>query len=440
MSKKMRQHLSAPGLLRDARSSFQKIVDHRSSHCRSVSLTDSLMSALAVFGMKYPSLLQFDEAKQDEHVVHNLKTLYGVDSTPCDTTMREIIDPIAPNSLRSAFKRIFARVQRGKALEAFHVDGDRVLVSVDGTGYFQSSEIHCDQCCVKQSRDGKTSYYHQMLGAAIVHPSLKTVLPLCPEAIIKQDGNSKNDCERNAAKRLLTDLRREHPLLKMIVVEDSLASNAPHVSLLKKLKMSFILGVKPGDHGALFDLVDDMESMGGAEIIEVKSEAMTQVYRFINDVPLNEANEKMVVNFLEYWETKNGKTLHFSWVTDISLSEKKIENIMKWGRARWKIENETFNTLKNQGYEFEHNFGHGYQNLSVNFAYLMLLAFLIDQVQELSCQLFQAAKKSRINKRSLWHKLRSLFINLEFNSWQELYEAIIYGHKVSGFTINYNSS
>ena len=82
---------------------------------------------------------------------------------------------------------------------------------------------------------------------------------------------------------------------------------------------------------------------------------------------------------------------------------------MRGGRARWKIENETFNTLKNQGYNFEHNYGHGEQNLSVVFAMLMMLAFLVDQTQQLCCALFQAVWAKLGSKRLLWERMRALF-------------------------------
>ena len=104
----------------------------------------------------------------------------------------------------------------------------------DGTGYFSSSRVHCKNCCEKHHKDGRVTYYHQMLGAVVVHPEQREVFPLAPEPIVKGDGATKNDCERNAAKRLLGDVRREHPHLKLIVVEDGLASNGPHIQLLKQ--------------------------------------------------------------------------------------------------------------------------------------------------------------------------------------------------------------
>ena len=213
----MRKQLSMPGLLSAVRSCFDDIDDPVRG--RQFTLSDSLMSGLAVFALKYPSLLAFDaDSRTNETVRSNLKSLFGIERAPCDTALRERLDRVAPRQLRAAFKRVFALLQRGKALEGFTgVDG-HYLLSVDGTGYFSSSSVRCASCCEKHHRDGRTTYSHQMLGAVLVHPQHRVVLPLAPEPIVKGDGASKNDCERNAAKRLLSDVRREHPHLKLVVV------------------------------------------------------------------------------------------------------------------------------------------------------------------------------------------------------------------------------
>jgi hypothetical protein len=150
---------------------------------------------------------------------------------------------------------------------------------------------------VKEHRDGSTTYYHQMLAAAIVDPDLRYVIPLAPEPIIKQDGSKKNDCERNAAKRLLQDLRRERPHFDMTIIEDSLASNAPHIKLLRELNFHFILGVKPGDHTALMENIKDTASYGPMGKVEIKDGAITNVFHFINNVPLNNGNHDVTINY-----------------------------------------------------------------------------------------------------------------------------------------------
>ena len=318
---------------------------------------DCIMSCVAMFALKFPSLLQYDKQRCLPRIAHNLKTLFGVQKTPSDTSMRESLDTINPEDIRGVFKPIFAYLQRGKALEPYVYLDNKYLLPIDGTGHFSSPTIHCENCCVKESKTTeKKTYYHQMLAAVIVHPDQKQVIPLAPEPILKQDGATKNDCERSAAKRLLENIRREHPHLPLIVVEDSLASNGPHIKELQKHNMSYILGVKPGDHTFLFDWIKDLE-MERHEVIDLE-EGTKHIYSFANEVPLNDTHFDLKVNFLEYWETdKKGNVQHFSWVTDFTLTKENVKRIMKGGRARWHIENNTFNTLKNQGYNFEHNYG-----------------------------------------------------------------------------------
>ena len=161
------------------------------------------------------------------------------------------------------------------------------------------------------------------------------------------------------------------------------------------------------------------------------------IYRDLNDVQLNEGNSDVRVNFLNYEEKRaNGTTLRFSWVTDIEIDNHNVYKIMRGGRARWKIENETFNTLKNQGYEFEHNYGHGYKNLSVTLAYLMMLAFLVDQAQLIGCKIVRMALESSKRLSEMYRKVRTYFDTFIFKNWGELYSAIAYGIETS-FQINF---
>jgi hypothetical protein len=254
-----------------------------------------------------------------------------------------------------------------------------------------------------------------------------------PEPVIKQDGTEKNDCERNAAKRFITKLRQDHPHLKVIVTEDSLSSNAPHIQWLHDHHLHYILGVKEGDHASLFEHVAAAERTGRVTYYDRHDETtgLHHRFRFARDVPLNESNSDLLVNFLECWEweSDSDKVQHFSWVTDLCVTKGTVYQLMRGGRARWRIENETFNTLKNQGYQFEHNFGHGYQHLSVVFALLMMLAFLVDQVQQMCCPLFQAVWAKMGSKRRLWEKMRALFYEYALASMRQLFEALLYGLK-----------
>lgn len=435
-----KKHLSAKGLIGKIRNVFKKAKEPQKGgqgQKKEISLVDCLSSALAIFKMKFPSLLQFEDAKEDEHIKQNIKNLFGLANVPCDTYMRERLDEVNPQDLRPAFTAVFSALQRGKELEKFEFLDGKYLFLSDGTGFFSSKKIHCENCCEKHhKKDGSVSYYHQMLGAVIAHPDFKEVIPLCPEPIMKEDGAKKNDCERNASERLLRDFRREHPHLSVIVVEDALSSNGPHLKLLTELSMSYITVAKPDGNKFLFDWVEGFdwgedlskrdESQGEFSFLD--DQGRTHKFRFVNEVPLNDTHKDLKVNFLEYREiSKEGKSLyHNTWITDMVITKANVYEIARGGRARWHIENETFNTLKNQGYHFEHNFGHGYKNLSTIFAQLMMLAFLIDQTEQFCCGLFQGAlKKLKSKKSRLWRTIRELFATHVVSSWEVLYLAII---------------
>ena len=146
-----------------------------------------------------------------------------------------------------------------------------------------------------------------------------------------------------------------------------------------------------------------------------------------NNVLLNDSSD-IQVNFIEYWETlPSGKVQHFSWVTNFFITEENLMNLMRAGRARWKIENETFNTLKNQGYHFEHNFGHGQEHLANVMANLMLLAFYIDQIQFICSPGFQRALKKAKSKVRLWQKLRASWDCFLIPDWETYYSGISEG-------------
>jgi len=428
MAISVRKSLCADALLTEVHRTFKKIPDPRKLSDRGVSFTDVLMSGLAVFGLKFPSLLKYDE---ERHAFdHNLLTLYHIKKTPSDTYMRERLDELDPIFIRPAFKKIFAKLQRGKCLEKFEFLDGYYLISLDGTGKFSSGNVSCPQCCKKTHKNGSVTYYHQMLGACVVHPDQKNVIPLCPELIQNEDGDVKNDCERNASKRFIENFKREHPHLKAVILGDGLTSNAPYIRLLEERKMKYLLGAKPGDHQSLFEALASSEK---AQYYETSDEkGFFHQFRFLNGVSLNKSNPEVLVNVLEYMQTDpKGKETRFSWVTNIHITQNNAFTLMKGGRARWKIENETFNTLKNLGYNFEHNYGHGKKYLSTIFCLLMLLIFLIDQVQGISCSLFQAVRKKAGSFFFLWNKIRTLFEYTDWPSWESLYQFMLSGKKLN---------
>jgi hypothetical protein len=308
---------------------------------------------------------------------------------------------------------------------------DDSCVALDGTGYCSSKTMHWASCLHKVHRNGSRTSYHQMLGAALIHPDVREGIPLMPAPIVQQEGTAKNDGERNAAKRFLVTLRQDHPHLQCIVTEDSLSSHAPHIETLHAHGLHDILGVKEGDHASLFQQVQAAERLGRVTSYERHDRPAGLVHRFplVNDVPLHASNAAIRVNVIESWDMGTDRIQHCRWVTDFRVSQRNVYHLMRGGRARWKIANETCNTLHNQGDNFEHNDGQGTQNLSVVCATLMMLAFLVDQTQQLCCALCRAVWTKMGSQRLVWERMRALCYGYHLESMRELLAALFYGHE-----------
>lgn len=432
---KTRKHLSGDALLALIREDFGKIEPHCAQNA-SISMQDALMSGFAVYSLKDPSLLAFEARRKAEDP--NLQRLYGIGKVPSDTQLRARLDPINPDLLRKPFKKILARIQRGKGLEQLAFLGGHYLLSGDGTGFFYSTKLNNAKCLTKTSKTAGKGYHQMFYGAALVHPDFREVIPFAPEFISMQDGQTKNDCEREASKRFIVKFRTEHPHLPVIMVEDGLASNGPHIRELQAANIRFILGAKEDDHEYLFQKADQEEKEGRSTNIyleDPKDSKKRHNFFIVNGLPLNKSHPDLRVNLLQYWEIildESGNEIRtkqktFSWVTDLLITKENVWDIMRAGRARWKIENETFNTLKNQGYNLEHNYGLGKENLSMVFVTLMMLAFLVDQTQQLCCGLYRAALGKVKQKIRFFEGIRSAFHEWEVDSLETILESILYG-------------
>jgi hypothetical protein len=427
---KTRHWFETQSLLEKTRNAFNtRLYDDGKDY--DIPTVDCYMSGLAVFHLKYPSLLQFEQERLNEPQTRaNLKTLYGVERAPCDTQLRKRLDVDSISPIRYALKTHVNILQRTKALETMKFLNDYYLVAADATGFYNSREVKCNHCCTKVHNRGKeneyTEYTHQMLVGSIVHPDVKTVFPIGFEPIEREDGSVKNDCEQSAGKRWIDNFRQDHPKLNVIFLGDGLYSKGPFIQKLMAKNMRYILVAKPDDHKALYDYFWAGE---GRDIVDmtITRESIITRYRFMHNVPLNDSHPELKVTVVYSEETDILKetTVKRMWVTDLPVTKDNVAVIVKGARARWKIENETFNSLKTKGYNFEHNYGHGNNGLANVFAGLMLLAFLIDQILEAFNKTFQAVLKKCISRIRTWEKSRAVFFTYYVSTWEAFYQAIL---------------
>lgn len=424
----IKKHLSFTGLREILSKRLLEMQDVRDENRVKHRIHDFFMTGFAMMYFQDPSLLAFQRRLQTGCHLNNLRTMFNIESIPKDTQLRDVLDQSPSEDLEIIFSDFIHQLQRSKKLESYQFLDGFYLVPLDGSEYFSSENLCCTGCLQKEKPKGNIRYHHQILQAVIVHPDMKQVLPLAPEPIRNMDGFKKQDCEINAGKRVLSKIRKTHPKLKIIITGDGLYSKQPFVDELKKFGMSYILVAKPTDHKILFEWVDELMGMGDGEHLETKdSKGKRYLSEWINGVPLNGTAGADEVNFFQFKiiNTAGEMTYKNSWVTNISIDRKNIKNLVRGGRARWKIENETFNTLKNQGYHLEHNFGHGKKNLSMTFFMLNLLAFFTHQILELADILYQKCRQDFSSRKEFWNQLRYTIRFMVFESWESMLKKII---------------
>ena len=405
-----------------------QIDDSRQSAKVNYPLTCCYRSGFALFYVQDPSLLEFQRQFQKKIQSNNLRTVFGIDRIPSDTQLREVLDTHNYSPLLEVYSDYFSRLQRSKQLGRYQFYNNHYLVTLDGSEYFNSENIHCKLCLSKEKSNGHKEYHHQVLQAAMVHPDMRQVIPLAPEFIRIQDGSNKNDCETNAGKRAISKIRLDHPQLPIIIVGDSLFSTGPFIRDLQARRFSFFLGVKPGSHKTLFEDVEGLRrgKLLNRLVVVTKKKGQRYVYEWVNQVALNGTTDSPVLNYMELsiYNAEGKRTKHFSWVSDIEISKENIQHLLRGARARWKIENENFNTLKNHGYHLEHNFGHGRKYLSEVFLVLNILAFFMHQIFEIVDELYQEARSCCSSRLEYWNVVRASLRLLLFESWDQVLERI----------------
>jgi hypothetical protein len=421
---------------KDSRFTFQNLVkkfhsiietfpDCRRGKNSRKNLKDAVLAAFAIFFTQNPSFLAFQKQMEQVQGRNNIRTLFGVEELLSDNHIRQLLDPIAPSYLDPLFDYIFNGLKQEGYLEDFRSGaGKRLLLAMDGSRYFSSQKIKCDNCSKTEHSSGGVIYHHDVVMSAIVNPSSQWVIPLSPEFIVPQDGHKKQDCELAAAKRWLhkhSSLTKEKNLT---ILGDDLYSRQPFCHLLLSQGYHFILVCKPTSHSTLYEYVkllgDDLETAVEERWKGRKKEIYR--YRFANALPLRDGADALEVNWCELEVELEGEGIKYknAFVTDFPLTRKNVAGIVEDGRCRWKIENENNNVLKNRGYNLEHNFGHGKKNLSALFLTFNLLAFLFHTILELFDEKYSHLRGRMASRKTFFDDLRTLTKFLCFLNWESL--------------------
>jgi len=263
----------------------------------------------------------------------------------------------------------------------------------------------------------------------IVAPDNSQVIPLVPEFIVPQDGYNKQDCENAAAKRWLEKYAQQYARFGITILGDDLYAHQPLCELILQQQLNFILVCKPESHQTLYEWLQGMP----VDTLSLKHwrgkvyEIYT--YHYVNQVPLRDGENPLLVNWCELNITRSDgiRVYKNTFVTNHHITAQNVEAIVLSGRARWKVENENNNTLKNKGYNLTHNFGHGKNHLSSLLATFIILAFLFHTLLHLTNEKYRLIRQHLPTCKTFFDDLRALTRYLYFDSWNSLLDFMIHG-------------
>jgi len=415
-----------PSLLAGLKAVCATFPDTRKGRGGNIEIADFGLAAFSMFFMQSASFLAYQRALEKGQGRSNGRTLFGIGRIPSDNYIRDRLDEADPALLQPCFERMETLLAGPPMRQAFGRLGGRTLIAWDGTEYFCSQKLGCPNCLTRKRSNGKTENYHCLLSATVVAPGQSKVVPLMPEFVATQDGAEKQDCERNAVKRWFGNHHARIAPLRPIFLGDDLFACHPVGQMVTDAGADFIFTCKPTSHKALYDFVDGAEFCRHEEKVRRRNTKETLRYRWIEAVPIRDGKDALLVNWIgfEILDAKGKAKYSMAWVTSLPVSRDNVAEIVACGRARWKIENESFNVLKNHGYELEHNFGHGQKFLAMTLATLNLLAFAWHTVLELLEPPWQAARAAAVKRTSFFAHLLMLSAYVIFPSWKVFLQSL----------------
>jgi hypothetical protein len=389
-------------------------------------MEDAALSAFSIFFTQSPSFLDSQVRMQKQLGRNNALTLFEVHKIPCDNQIRNLLDPVPPETLFPLMATISDELYDHGYLDGFRSIHGTFLIALDGTDFFSSEKISCPCCTQSTLKNGKTLNRHIAITPVLVSPLQKNVVALPPQFVQAQDGHDKQDCELAASGRWLDQWGAHYASWGVTYLGDDLYCHEPHCKRVLEQNAHFLFTCKPESHATLYEWLADFVRNGSISTVlktrRIGKKTFTDTYRYVNQLPLRNSDQALMVNWCELVTTEANGDVVFrnAWATSHVITDNTVAELAAASRARWKIENENNNTLKTKGYHFEHNFGHGKQHLSNLFATMILLAFLVHTTLDWIDDAYRAVRDALPSRRTFFEHFRALIQYLPFDNWDHL--------------------
>ncbi len=336
------------------------------------------------------SMRQMDEKFNEETCIETMRILSGnnkLEEMPHYDTLNYYLERLSPECLSELRRQMVNSLIRGKQFYHNRLLGKYWRVILDGTGLFYFKERHCENCLSETRKDENGNiekrYYHKVVEAKLVL-SDKIVISLGTEFIENEKEDvCKQDCETNAAKRLLNRIKREYPRLKICLQGDALYTTEPMMKLCREYNWEYIFthkNTRQKNVAEIYDWICLEEGQTKKEKLCKKEEGIGSYVNHVEETAGK--TETMNVFEYEYKHIKGGKekTTKFQWISSIELTERNLEEMIIAGRGRWMIENEGFNNQKNGLYNICH--------INSRNSNAMKNHYLLTQVADIMMQLY----------------------------------------------------
>jgi len=342
--------------------------------------------------------------REDPLFAANFERLFGK-RLPHMDTVDDVLVVLSNDELERLKAVLIGSLIEKKVFGKFRLEERYYRVAVDGTGVMKVKQGHCDHCLHKTSKNGVTTYFHNVLEAKLITPN-GFAISLATEWIENPADYDKQDCELKAFKRLAWKLKKYFPRLPICIHADGLYPNKTFFDICRGFSWHFIVTLKDGNLKSLWEDIE-MELLTSKNQLAIRKKDVKQVYRWLGGL----SYQGQQLSWMEQVETKDDKIGRFVFVTDLAIDSSNVGELAMSGRLRFKIENEGFNALKNLGYGLGRKYSRTSNEAMKNYVSLMQIAHLMNQLYELS-SLARPLLRGKTTIKHLWKRLMSALLEV----------------------------
>ena len=373
-----------------------------------------LLILKAIFDIE--SMREMTREFNNDNFIDNLSLIMNdieIKEIPHYVTINDCLKKLDPAELENIKNKMIYGLIRKRTFEGARLMGKYWCVIIDGTQIFSFSERHCEHCMTRTVKDKendkeKTRYYHNVLEAKLVLGD-NIIVSIATEFIENESACvSKQDCERNAFRRLQVKLKKAFPRLPICILADSLYACESFFNICKKNHWEYILRFKDGSIPSVAGEFHSLKEWGGAESLKksikiprmdnrMKKESQRYKGDEVNEYVLSWINDinyrGFLLNVMECTAKEKKDEKKFLWISSIKIKKNRAHEMMCFGRKRWKIENEAFNTQKNLRYSITHANSLNYNAMKCHYL-LIQIADILLQLYENGSEFVKMLKKT----------------------------------------------